>query len=56
LRTWGDSGNVEGGRTYAGFEFGLPIVQLNLGLGLLYRVDAGDEGKWTVVGGAGWGF
>jgi len=56
LRTWGDRGNVEGGRTYAGLEFGLPIVQLNLGLGLLYRVDGGDDGQWMVVGGAGWGF
>ena len=56
LRTWGDNGRVESGRTYAGFEFGLPVVQISLGLGLLYRVDGGDDGPWMVVGGAGWGF
>jgi len=56
LRTWGDLGWVEGGRTYAGFEFGLPVAQANLGIGLLYRVDGGEGGRWLVTGGAGWGF
>lgn len=56
LRTWGDLGWVEGGRTYAGFELGIPVAQANLGIGLLYRVDSGDGGRWMVTGGAGWGF
>ncbi len=56
LRTWGDLGWVEGGRTYAGFELGIPVAQANVGLGLLYRVDSGDKGRWLVTGGAGWGF
>ena len=56
LRTWGDLGWVEGGRTYAGLEFGLPVAQANVGLGLLYRVDDGSGGRWLVTGGAGWGF
>lgn len=56
LRTWGDHGWVEGGRTYAGFEFGVPVAQANVGIGLLYRVDSGDGGRWLVTGGAGWGF
>ena len=56
LRTWGDLGWVEGGRTYAGFELGVPVAQANLGIGLLYRVDGGDGGRWLVTGGAGWGF
>ena len=56
LRTWGDLGWVDGGRTYAGLELGLPVAQANLGLGLLYRVDGGDGGRWMVIGGAGWGF
>jgi hypothetical protein len=56
LRTWGDLGWVEGGRTYAGLEFGLPVAQASVGLGLLYRVDDGSGGRWLVTGGAGWGF
>ncbi|MDH3814196.1 MAG: hypothetical protein OEV48_06890, partial [Acidobacteriota bacterium] len=56
LRTWGDQGWVEKGRTYAGFEFGVPVAQANIGIGLLYRVDHGDGGRWLVTGGAGWGF
>ncbi len=56
LRTWGDLGWADPGRTYAGFEFGLPVAQADLGLGLLYRVDGGDGGKWLVTGGVGWGF
>ncbi len=56
LRTWGDDGWVESGRTYAGFELGLPVARANFGLGLLYRVDGGDGGRWLVTGGAGWGF
>ena len=56
LQTWGDLGWVEGGRTYAGVELGLPVAQAKLGLGLLYRVDSGDGGRWLVTGGAGWGF
>jgi hypothetical protein len=56
LRTWGDSGWVEGGRTYAGVELGVPVAQANVGIGLLYRVDSGDGGRWLVTGGAGWGF
>jgi len=32
------------------------VAQANLGLGLLYRVDSGDGGRWLVTGGAGWGF
>jgi len=56
LRTWGDIGWVEGGRTYAGIEFGLPVARANLGIGLLYRVDSGDGGRWLLTGGAGWGF
>jgi len=56
LQTWGDLGWVEGGRTYAGLEFGLPVAQANLGIGLLYRVDGGEGGMWLVTGGAGWGF
>jgi hypothetical protein len=56
LRTWGDLGWVEEGRTYAGFEFDLPVARANLGIGLLYRVDGGAGGRWLVTGGAGWGF
>jgi hypothetical protein len=56
LRTWGDNGWVEGGRTYAGIELGVPVAQTNVGIGLLYRVDGGDKGRWMVTGGAGWGF
>jgi hypothetical protein len=56
LRTWGDNGWVEGGRTYAGFEFAIPVAQVSVGVGLLYRVDSGDSGRWLVTGGAGWGF
>lgn len=56
LRTWGDHGWVEGGRTYAGFELGVPVAQANVRIGLLYRVDNGDGGRWLVTGGAGWGF
>jgi hypothetical protein len=56
LRTWGDYGWVEEGRTYAGFELGVPVAQANVGIGLLYRVDNGDGGRWLVTGGAGWGF
>lgn len=57
MRTWGDSGWVEGGRTYAGFEFAIPVAQANVGIGLLYRVDnGGGGGRWLVTGGAGWGF
>ncbi len=56
LQTWGDIGWVEAGRTYAGVEFGLPVAQVNLGLGLLYRVDGQDDGRWLVTGGVGWGF
>jgi hypothetical protein len=56
LRTWGDRGWVEGGRTYAGVELGVPVAQANVGLGLLYRVDGGTGGRWLVTGGAGWGF
>jgi hypothetical protein len=56
LRTWGDDGWVEGGRTYAGFELGLPVARANLGLGVLYRVSGGEGGRWLVTGGAGWGF
>ena len=56
LRTWGDYGWVEGGRTYAGVELGVPVAQANVGIGLLYRVDGGDDGRWMVTGGAGWGF
>ena len=56
LRTWGDLGWVEGGRTYAGVELGVPVAQANVGIGLLYRVDSGQGGRWLVTGGAGWGF
>ena len=56
LRTWGDIGNVESGRTYAGLEFGLLLAQANVGLGVLYRVDGGTDGRWMVIGGGGWGF
>jgi hypothetical protein len=56
LRTWGDHGWVEGGRSYAGFELGVPVAQANVGIGLMYRVDGGDGGRWMVTGGAGWGF
>jgi hypothetical protein len=56
LRTWGNHGWVEGGRTYAGVELGVPVAQANVGIGLLYRVDGSDDGRWMVTGGAGWGF
>ncbi len=56
LQTWGDLGWVEGGRTYTGFELGLPVARAYLGIGLLYRVDSGEGGRWLVTGGAGWGF
>jgi hypothetical protein len=56
LRTWGDHGWVEAGRTYAGFEFGVPVAQANVGIGVMYRVDGGAGGRWMVTGGAGWGF
>jgi hypothetical protein len=56
LRTWGDLGWVEGGRTYTGVELGVPVAQANVGVGLLYRLDKGDGGRWLVTGSAGWGF
>lgn len=56
LRTWCGHGWVEGGRTYARFEFTVPVAQANVGLGLMYRVDAGDRGRWLLTGGSGWGF
>jgi hypothetical protein len=56
LRTWGDSGRIEAGRTYAGFEFSLVLAQANIGIGLMYRVDGGTDGRWMVTGGGGWGF
>jgi len=56
FRSWRDVGSVEAGHTYAGGEIGLPVAQANLGLGLLYRVDSGDGGRWLVTAGAGWGF
>jgi len=56
LRTWGDHGWVEAGRTYVGFELGVPVAQANVGLGLMYRVDGGDSNRLMVIGGAGWGF
>lgn len=56
LRTWGDQGWAEKGRTYAGLELGVPVAQAKVGLGLLYRVDRGDERRWLVSGGFGWGF
>ena len=56
LRTWGEIGNVESGRTYAGFEIGVVLAQTNIGIGLLYRVDGGTDGRWMFIGGGGWGF
>jgi hypothetical protein len=56
LRTWGDHGWAQGGRTYAGIEFRVPVAQANVGIGLLYRLDGGESGRWMVTGGAGWGF
>jgi len=56
FHSWSDTGPVAPGRTYAGLEVGLPVARANLGLGLLYRVDGGDAGRWLVTGGAGWGF
>jgi hypothetical protein len=56
LRTWGDSGRIEAGRTYAGFEFSLALAQANIGIGLMYRVDGGNDDRWLVTGGGGWGF
>ena len=56
LRTWGEYGWVPKNRTYAGFELGVPVIQANFGLGLLYRVDGGDGRKWTITGSVGWGF
>jgi hypothetical protein len=56
LRTWGDQGWAEKGRTHAGLELGVPVAQAKVGLGLLYRVDGGDDGRWLVTGGFGWGF
>jgi hypothetical protein len=56
LYTWGDFGWVDAGRTYAGVEIGLPVAQVNLGLGVLYRVDGESSGRWLVTGGVGWGF
>ena len=35
LHTWGDHGWVDGGRTYDGFEFGVPVAQATVGIGLL---------------------
>jgi hypothetical protein len=56
LRTWSDSGWVPDGRSYAGFELGVPAAGANVGIGLLYRVDGGDGRQWTVTASAGWGF
>ena len=55
LRTWGGLNWVEVGRTYAGLELTIPVAQAKVGLGVLYRVD-GEDGRWLVTGGAGWGF
>jgi hypothetical protein len=56
LRTWGDHGWVDAGRTYAGFELAVPVAQANVAIGLMYRVDSGGSKRWMVIGGAGWGF
>jgi hypothetical protein len=56
LQTWGDYGWVPGGRTYAGFELGVPAARANVGLGALIRVDGGDGLGWTITASAGWGF
>lgn len=56
LRTWGNLGWVPAGRTYAGFELGVPVAQASLGVGLLARVDGGDGRRWTITGSVGWGF
>jgi len=56
LRTWSEHGWVPEGRTYAGFEFGVPVAGATLGIGALYRVDGGGGRRWTVTGGFGWGF
>ena len=56
LPTWGDRGWVEGGSSYAGLELEVPVPQACAGIGLLYRVDAGDRVRWLVTGGTGSGF
>jgi hypothetical protein len=56
LRTWGDYGAVESGRTYAGAELDFSVARVNFGLGVLYRVSSGDDSPWLVTGGIGWGF
>jgi len=56
LRTWGDLGGVESGRTFAGAELDFSIARVNFGLGVLYRVSNGSDSPWLVTGGIGWGF
>ena len=56
LRTWGDYGAVESGRTYAGAGLDFSVARVNFGLGILYRVSSGDDSPWLVTGGIGWGF
>jgi hypothetical protein len=43
-------------RRYRSQDLGSPVAQVNLGIGLLYRVDGDDGERWTWTGGVGWGF
>ncbi|MCU0304088.1 MAG: hypothetical protein MUC56_08540 [Thermoanaerobaculales bacterium] len=56
LRTWGDLGWLAPDRTHAGVGLAVPVAQANLEIGLLYRLSGGDDGRWTMTGGVGWGF
>jgi hypothetical protein len=56
LRTWGDYGPQEPGRTFAGAELEFSVARVNFGLGLLYRVDDTNDSPWLITAGIGWGF
>ena len=44
LRTWGGASPLPTGQTYAGAEFEFSVARVNMGVGILHRVD-GDEGR-----------
>jgi hypothetical protein len=56
LHSRGTLGLEAPGRTWVGPELDASIARLNLGLGVLCRVDSDPHGRWLVSAGFGWGF
>jgi hypothetical protein len=57
LRTWGeDVSRAPPGQTYLGPEMEFSVAKVNMGLGVLRRVDGSEGDPWLVVGTLGWGF